>query len=213
MPKETLIRLNIAIKPSEEAIARVIELSQELGVKCEHEFVLDGKNFFPHITVYSPLFPEKNIEKIIEATEKLVQKFKVLEMKYLKITPNQGWIGVEFENTDEIKSFHEAVISEINFLREGHQLPEFENFDYRAKLSQEKLNNIDKYGFPSSMTLYHPHLTIIRLKGTDEADQIASEIKWDIPSFKSDMVVIYKMGEHGTCVGLVKEFKLNYNAN
>lgn len=209
MQKEKLIRLDIVLKPSVEAGEKVIGLSRELGERYENEFVLDGNNFFPHITVYAPVFPEKIIEKIIEALEKLAKKFKVFEMRYLKITPNQGWIGVEFECTDEIMSFHIAVVNEMNLFREGHNLPEFEEADKRAKLSSEKIDNIDKYGFPGSMALYHPHLTIIRLKDFDEADRVAKEIEWGISDFKSDTVAIYKMGEHGTCIELVKEFKLN----
>lgn len=100
MEKEKLIRLDIMLKPSVEAGEKVIGLSRGLGEKYKHEFVLDGKNFFPH-------------------------------------------------------------------------------------------------------------LTIIRLKDFDEADRVVKEIEWEISSFKSDTVAIYKMGEHGTYIELVKEFKLN----
>ena len=208
MQEEKFLRLNITIKPSKEAFDKAIELSRSLGKQYEPEFILDGKNFYPHITVYSPLYPEKNVSSVIDEMEKLAQEFSVLEMRYIKIKPGQGWIGAEFEYADKIKFFHEAVVSKLNSLREGHYNPKYDTHDYKAKMSQEKLDNVAKYGYPNSMTLYHPHLSIIRLKDKEEAERVAQEVEWDISSFKSDTIAIYKMGEHGTCIELVKEFRL-----
>ena len=60
----------------------------------------------------------------------------------------------------------------------------------------------------NSMNLYFPHLTIIRLKDEPLAKTISEGIIWDIPEFTVEKIAIYKMGEHGTCRELVKEFSL-----
>ena len=58
------------------------------------------------------------------------------------------------------------------------------------------------------MSLYFPHLTVIRLKDELLAKTISKEIRWDTPKFTADKIAIYKMGEHGTCRELVKEISL-----
>ncbi len=58
------------------------------------------------------------------------------------------------------------------------------------------------------MNLYNPHLTISRLKDKKMANRIGKTLKLDIADFSVDTVSIYRMGKHGTCVELVKDFKL-----
>jgi len=208
MTQEQVNRLNIAVKPSAEVINEIIKLSKSLAKKYKSEFILDGKNFYPHITVYSPMFPKKNLGKIVEKTKNLVNNFFVINFKALKVVSGQGYIGVEFEYTPEIKKFHESVVEKLNSLREEHYKPEYNALDYKMKISNEKIENIIRYGYPGAMALYHPHMTIIRLKDKIIAEKTATEINWKINNFKSDTIVIYKMGEHGTCIEPVKEFKL-----
>jgi 2'-5' RNA ligase len=58
------IRLNIAIIPSREVAEAVIGLSEKLSGSGKPGFVLDGRDFIPHITCYSPEFPSRKKEKI-----------------------------------------------------------------------------------------------------------------------------------------------------
>lgn len=72
----------------------------------------------------------------------------------------------------------------------------------------EQKENIKKYGYPDAMSLYFPHLTIIRLKDELLAKKISKDINWNISEFIVNKLAIYEMGEHGTCRKLVKEFLL-----
>ena len=206
MQEEKFIRLNVVIKPPAKIVEEIIKLSQSIADKYSHEFVLDGKNFYPHITVYSPLYPEKNLKKVVNKVGCFIDDFEVINLKIKKIKAGQAYIGVEFEYTDEIKKFHELIVKKLNPLREGNYKSEYDVSDYRMKISEEKKKNIAKYGYPNAMTLYRPHMTIIRLKNEAEAKKVASKINWKIKNFKTDAIAVYKMGEHGTCIELVKEF-------
>lgn len=206
--KEKLVRLNTAIKPPIQVLKKVIVLSQALGSQHEAEFILDGKNFYPHITVYSPLYPERNIDKIVAAVSELAGNYPAMEFKYIKVLSNQGFIGLEYEYTKGIKEFHEAVVRALNPLREGYHKPKYDTHDYRMKISEEKKQNIAEFGYPNVMSLYHSHLSIIRLKDEKVAEAAAGELAWDIPSYIGDTVALYKMGWHGTCIEPIKEFKL-----
>lgn len=56
------------------------------------------------------------------------------------------------------------------------------------------------------MNLYRPRLTITRLKDESIVEKIAKNLKWEIPQFIVEKLAVYKMGEHGTCRELVREF-------
>ncbi|MCK5320453.1 DUF1045 domain-containing protein [Candidatus Parcubacteria bacterium] len=206
MQEEKYIRLNIVIKPPIKVIEEIIKLSKSIADEYSHEFILDGKNFYPHITVYSPLYPKKNLKKVINKVGDFANNFRTIDLETKKIKEGQAYIGVEFEYTNDIKKFHELVVEKLNPLREGSYKPIYDAADYRMKISEEKKENIAKYGYPNAMTLYRPHMTIIRLKNEAEAKKVASEIDWKIKSFKADAIAVYKMGDHGTCIELVKEF-------
>ena len=113
-----------------------------------------------------------------------------------------------FVSSPEIKRLHERIVKILNPLREGHLKGKYEAPAYRMKLSQEKKENIAKYGYPGAMTLYHPHLSIIRLEEEFSAEKVAETIKWNAVEFIVDKLVVYTMGENGTCNKLVREFAL-----
>ena len=71
MEKE-FVRLNVALNPSKLVAETAIAMSRELGQKFESHFVLDGAQFRPHVTIYSPEFPSENLERIVEAVESAV---------------------------------------------------------------------------------------------------------------------------------------------
>lgn len=202
-------RLNIVFQPPQNIIEKTISFSEKLGGKYDSYFILDGINYYPHITIYSPEYPNKNIEKVLETTKKLslikTQKF-IFQFKEIKA--NQGYITIGFELTREIKAFHEKVVETLNPLREGHIRKKLQAPDYKMTLTKEKLDNIAKYGYPNAMELYKPHMTIIRLKDEKLAQKVVKNIKWNIDKFVINEIAIYKMAKHGTCVEMLEEFKI-----
>jgi len=207
MTKE-FIRLNIALKPPEFFAEKAIELSRELGRQFDSHFILDGAEYFPHITVYSPEFPADNLENILAAVKNIAIKTNKLTLRGDQFEAEQGFAGVKFELTDKIKKLHENIVALLNPLREDHIREKYEAPDYKMKFSPEKIDNIKKYGSASVMELYNPHLTIIRLINEEQANKVAKNLKWEIPEFEASELGIYKMGDHGTCKELVEKFEL-----
>ncbi len=64
-------RVNIAVRPPEEVIEEAIKISNEISKEAEPFFILDDDTFFPHITIYSPEYPAKNLDKVLETVEKI----------------------------------------------------------------------------------------------------------------------------------------------
>lgn len=182
----------------------VAKLSKKISEKEKAYFILDNKNFYPHITIYSPEYPIYNFEKIINRMEKVSKKLSKTKFKFEKLDSIDGYIGTSAYYSKEMRKIHKTIINEFNPLREGYIREKFCN----SNISKEEKENIQKYGHPYLMNLYNPHITITRLKNEKIAKKIAKEIKWSKREFILDKIGIYKMGKNGTCTELIKEFKL-----
>jgi len=205
---DDFIRLNIALKPPFDVEKKAIALSQKVSNSHKVFFILDGKTVYPHITLYSPEYPKKNLKKILTGVKELSKKIKSVNLTYQQPVAKQGFINITFNLSPEIKELHEKIVAKFNPLRAGHYKKEYDAPDYRMELSPEKIANIARYGYPAAMNLYQPHLTIIRLEDEKEAKTVAKNLGWDIPQFMADSITVYKMGEHGTCIEPILEVRL-----
>ncbi len=208
MDTDKFVRLNTTFKLPENIAEKAIGLSREISKNNEGFFVLDGVQFHPHITIYSPEYPEKNLDKVLEKVAEIASNIEKVNLILKGISSGRGFISVKFDYTQEIKKIHERIVLELDSLREGHIQEKYTADNYKMNFTQEQQENIKKYGYPGSMDLYFPHLTIIRLKDESLAKTISKETKWDILEFTVEKIAIYKMGEHGTCRELVKKFNL-----
>lgn len=200
------IRLNTAFIPPKEVSEKAIELSRSISDSADAYFVLDGIRFYPHITIYPPEYPEEKVSEVLEAVEQISRSFSPIKFKYRRIDSLEGYVGISFKHTLEIKTIHEQLIKTLNPLREGRIREKYS--EYQMEFTSAQLENIKSYGYPDAMSLYNPHLTITRLKDENKIREILEKIKWGILEFTVDKIGIYKTGEHGTCRELIKEFSL-----
>jgi 2'-5' RNA ligase len=206
--KEKFIRINITFIPSIEIVEIIKKLSKKISNKESSYFVIDNQNFFPHITIYSLEYLIKNLEKVFSQVEEFSKKLSAIKFVFKKITTKRGYVGIELDYTKELKNIHEILVRRLNGLREGHIDKKYID-SYGINFSEEKRKNIQKYGYPNLMSLYHPHMTITRLKNEQAAEKIAKKIEWTVKDFVVNKLGAYKMGENGTCVELLREFDLN----
>jgi 2'-5' RNA ligase len=191
----TIVKLNIAIVPSSEVINEVINLSRDLSKENSTEFILDGVNYYPHITVYSANYSFEKINLVSQKLKEILKNLNSLNCIYSGISLERRYLGVEFKLTSQIKRFHEIITDELSLFRENDNVS-----DYGIKLSEEEKVNITKYGYPSAKKLYHPHLTITRFENEKET----KKIDWNIKAFQAKEIGIYVMGKNGTCVDLLE---------
>jgi 2'-5' RNA ligase len=204
--KEEFIGIGVAFVPPESAKDLAVKLSAEISQKSEAYFVLDGKNFYPHITIYAPEFPAKNLDKVLFSIEELSKQISSVRFSFTKMMPEFGWIGVESKLSEEIKNIHIKIVQLLNPLHEGHLREKY--LSETNDIANGEQDNIKLYGHPHVIDLYRPHLTLIRLKDKKAAEKIAGEIDWPLKEFTLDKIGVFKMGDHGTCVELIKEFNL-----
>jgi 2'-5' RNA ligase len=199
------VRINIAFKPPTDVAEESAKISREINRKSEAYFVLDNENYFPHITVYSPEYPARNLEKVLAIAEEIAKNFSAPKFVFRGVKAGQGFVTLGFDYSEEIKIIHETLVEKLNPLRENHIREKYTD-SYMMKFSEEKKENINKYGYPNSMAFYKPHMTLARLKDEGLAEKIAGAIDWPAKEFKVEKLGVYEMGNHGTCVKLVKEF-------
>lgn len=209
MNPDKFIRFNIAFKPPKNVIEEVIRISQEIGKNNDSFFILDGIQFNPHITIYAPKYRENDIDQILNNVKEITNKTKRVKFRFNKISESQGYLGIKFDYSPEIKNLHEKIIAKLNPLRENYMEKEsFDGSDYNFIFNAEQKENIRKYGYPDAISLYSPHLTIARFKNESIAKIIINNVAWNIYDFTADKIATYKMGENGTCTELIKEFDL-----
>jgi 2'-5' RNA ligase len=200
-------RFNIALIPNKELFEYAIKISNNLSKLGKYLFILDGKNYFPHITVYSPEFPKRNLNKIIKNVEKVSKNFKPFQIKFTECKFVDDYAGIDVQSSKQIYSLHEKIIDCLNSLREGVLRDKYKNKDVLINFTKKQINNIEKYGYPDVKELYIPHLSLIRF-GKNIPSVLEKKFRWDIQSSVVDKIGIFEMGDYGTCIRLVKEFEL-----
>jgi 2'-5' RNA ligase len=163
----------------------------------------------PHITIYQPEYPISSFDEVIDTANEVVNKITKTKFVFKKIDRYQSSLWIVFELTRQIKDIHELVVKKFNPLRKEHQRKKFQpGSTFYSKLSPEQQKNCRKYGHPSVISAYSPHITIIRLQNKSLAKKELPNLMWEISQFVVGKIAVYKEGKHGTCKELVKEFPL-----
>jgi len=203
---DEFIRLNAVFQPPKEVEEYAIRKSQEFAKHGDAYFALDGNEYFPHITIYSPEFPKHNFEKFFSAVQGIADHCrKPFVLDYDGIETMRGFVVANFKKTAEHDRFHALVLEKLNPLREGH----VRKLSTQSNYTGEQIRNEKEFGHHNVFSLYHPHITLLRFKDPEDAPRHAPAIVWDIPQFSVSKLAIYEMGEHGTCRKQIQEFPMN----
>ena len=205
--KSDFMCLNVVLKLPDPQAEKIICFSKEIAQGNHTHFVFDGENYHPHITLYSPEYPAKNFDEVMKTVESVSKNYTPIFCRVLGFAGSQGYIGLKIDMTNEVRKLHEELVTKLNPLREGHVREKY-LADYQMNFSEEKKENIKKYGYPNSMSLYHPHLTVVCLQDEEKAAEIQKKLKPPVGDFIVSKLGVYKMGSHGTCKKLIMAFDL-----
>lgn len=202
------VRLNIAIKPPSPIAKKIIELSKSISNNDNPQFVLDGANFLPHATLYSPEFPFQNVPSLYRDLEELAGETSPFLSPFTAFQGKKGYLGIGIEKTPQLMKLHTEIVKNLNPLREGHLREKYHTDTYRAEQTPEQLHNIDTYGYPAIFNLFNPHLTIIRFEDVSVANRLIRDLEWETTSMLIGTLGVYNMGKNGTCTKLLRQFQL-----
>jgi len=208
MAEEKFLKLNVAFVIPADVAKVAMDLSSEIAEKEAAIFVLDGVEYLPHATIYPGEFPVKNLEEMENTLEIIAHELSPVEMVFKYNKAENGWLGPNFEYSQEIRKIQETVVEAINPLREGRIREKHQSTEYLTSISNEQRRNVEKYGYPNLLDLYEPHLTLIKLQDLKMTKKVSSQLDWKIKSFVCDELGLFVSGENGTCRKLIKRFKL-----
>jgi len=196
---------NVAIYPPAEISKRVIAISKKLKNK-NGLFVLDGKNYFPHITLYMTEFPLKNMVKIKKLLKQFAVKTKPFEISSSKYRQNtDGYIDIDYKKSKNINEFQKKIIKLLNPLREG-QIREKDKARI-SEMTKAEQKNLKLYGYRSVGDKFFPHLTFSKLEKFDKSALL--NIDKSNFSFKVNKIGFFYLGDYGTCHKLIEIFDLS----
>ncbi len=196
---------NIVIYPPVDISKKAISISKKLEEKGGL-FVLNGKKYFPHITVYMAEFPVKNIPKIRKMLRDFAVKtkpFRITSSKYRQV--EDGYIDVSYKKSKDIEELQKKIIALLNHLREG--LLRLKDEARMNEYNKAQQHNIKLYGYRSVGEEFFPHLTFTKLEKFDKSAFLnIGKLNF---SFKVDKIGFFHLGDYGTCHKLIEIFDLS----
>lgn len=202
-------RYNIAIRLQKRITGIAIAASKKFA-KTKGVYMLGSKDFYPHITLYMTQFPDKNIPEVMRRISRIAKNKKPILLEAIgapRIT--EGYVGVNFKKTEQIRELQKELIAALNPLREGL----ITDASRKQLLVADKTGkkNILRFGSQHVFTKFTPHLTLTKLKNNkDPYPQSigAATLTLRNISFHSAAVGLFEAGKHGTCRKIVKIFRL-----
>ena len=197
---------NIVLLPPKEVSEEAIRLSKLIAKSFAAEFVLDGKNFYPHLTLFQLSIPMKSLPVVNDLLKNTLKS--TIETKFDKYYGAQnGFISWDCQINQQLLELHKKVIDKTNHFRRNRPLPS-KKLQYNFLTTKDNIQ-IKKFGSSGLLENFRPHITITRLKD----GKYYKEALEALPVKKTHLVKFTKaaLGElstHGTVIKIISEYKL-----
>ncbi len=205
----TILPCDVVLLPSQELATKAINASRQTK-EYESFFTLEDGKFYPHTSLYMFQLNETDISKVEVVLTNIAKSTRAVAARATAYRLGEGfgvgYVGPEYELTDELSTLQDKVIEAVNTLRAGMR-----ESDVRKMQDAEglKLENLQKYGYPAIGDLFRPHITLTRLK--DHNPKVLEALPQDVSTFNGvfDRLGLFEMGENGTCIRKIAEFPLS----
>lgn len=201
------IPCDIVLLPDSELAQKAIAASRKLTLH-DSLFTLELGKFFPHMSLYMFQLNTDDTSTIEDLLRNIADSNHVISataVRYYQGTGfGVGYIDSEYEATQELRALQSEVVEAINPVRAGMREKDVAKMRDATGL---KLENLQKYGYPSIGDLFRPHVTLSRLKSHKPE---VLDVLPDISIFKGvfDRLGLFEMGDNGTCIRTIGEYPL-----
>ena len=200
-----MVTRNMVILPPPEVAEQAMAWSRKIASEYITDFILDGKKFHPHITLYQAAYPNKYILNIEQRLTKIVKGVKPFQIHAKDFSTFVGFIFLNFVKSEELISLHKQIVEICNPLREGENIPaEVKNLT-DSNVPEFIKYSIRTYGSALAMEAYMPHITISRLQNISQADTARITLKKTAVSFEVKSIHLANIGPDGTVNEIFKE--------
>lgn len=208
-PSEThTIPCDIVLLPNEDQANLAVKTSQLLSSQGSL-FTLDNQGFYAHASLYMFQMSLDNQDTCLMALQRLARQTNVQQLKqggyfYMDSGLGKGYVDVAFARNSEVDSLQAHVVEAFNDLRADMRESD------KAKMADAtglKLENLQKYGYPAIGELFRPHITLTKFPAEVEPN-LSVLPPSTIFTGIFDRVGLFEMGQNGTCIRKIAEFKL-----
>lgn len=203
-----MVTRNIVILPPPEVAREAMDWSRQIAAEYKTDFVLDGKAFYPHVTLYQAAYPDKNqtvLEEKLTALAKYTKSFQVSSADFSTIA---GFVVLDFKKNEELVSLHKKIVTMCNPLREGENIPSEQKNLTDPNVPEFIKHSIRTYGSALDMEAFAPHITITRLQNFVDAEAAEKVLKYKSLSFTVSNIYLANIGLDGSVNEIFKEFPL-----
>lgn len=202
------IPCDIVLLPAPAFSAFALEASQTLALQGSM-FTLDNQNFYAHASLYMFQMRVSDQGTCITALKEIASQTPEQHLPqngyhYLDSGFGIGYTDIDYERNSAVEMLQMSVIETLNPLRAGMRESDKEKMKDATGL---KLENLQKYGFPSVGEMFRPHLTLTRFPAEIKPDfDKLSQLSDGYGAF--NRIGLFEMGENGTCIRKIAEFPL-----
>lgn len=148
----------------------VRKVSSEIHKKFDTEFVVDGKEYLPHLTLYLFAAPIKNEKKIISKLKDIMKSYRPQPLNVRGLIVSwDGWLMIEFGKRSKLNNLHRSVVRNINPLRENTLRKKYNDGSKILIIPNKERNSLKKYGDRHAMQLFHPHVSLTKFEFIKDA--------------------------------------------
>ena len=174
-----MIKRNIIILPDILVSKRAIELSGKLSTQYKTTFTLDGKQFYPHITLYQAEYLQESMIGLEQKLFHIAKSISPFCVRATTFSTFRGFLFLNIKKDNEVVSLQKSIIS--------------------------ALGPLSKSLSPLAGDTFVPHITITRLQYPDDAKRAVSILGRTEISFEVHSLHVADIGPDGTVNELLKE--------
>lgn len=198
---------NVVLLPPEEVSKEAIRLSELVAKNFGVEFVLDGKTYHPHLTLYQLEVSDNNLSILKKRLSNIFRSVILAKFDHY-FGSQSGFISWDCTRSKNLFSLHKNVVESLNPIREGLLLPSRE-LKYNHLTDKDYLQ-IKEFGSSGLFEYFRPHITITKLKNGDTYKKVLNFLPHKKPlivNFKK--AVLGKLSIHGTVTKIIEEYNLS----
>lgn len=198
---------DVVLLPPANISQNAINLSLGLARKLPLEFVLDGKNRYPHLTLFQIEVPDHNIEEVKKKLRELFASQRPIISKLLNFSNHGTFIFWDCQVTTELQIMHELVLKTIEPLREKLMVSIV--IKSHSSFTKKQKIQLRRFGAIGLLEDYHPHITITRLKHKGDVQMAKAELSGiKITAIQFEQAALGKLSDHGTLTEIIEIYKL-----
>jgi 2'-5' RNA ligase len=192
---------------------RMIIISLEVPEKNKIELIDNAKNFSYgyksekgilnspdkiHISLYVGLCPNKELQNIRNKFFEVASLNQPFNLEYKRLNKKGKFLSYVFDTPSELQQLHEGIVQGMNLYRNNLIKEKYKDKNVLKNFSEREKELIKEFGYPYSMELFSPHITIGKFNNENDIVSILKNTKditiQKIEITKVELIIIPKEG-------------------